>query len=190
MQCVCGVKSNCQEVLEYIRNILGCIVESFSNPPLISFIYLKSTVIATYSTSSHSPSLHSVVYNCYGVQTKDSMLILSHHTHRGGLEVLVVASLPAGAGLGSSAAYSVSLAAALLTHVRSLQPPTLVESTHSLAHPPEGILSKLIGGCGPVSVWGEEDLTTINKWGFEAERLIHGQPSGIDNSISTFGEPG
>ena len=34
----------------------------------------------------------------------------------------------------------------------------------------------------------ESVLQEINQLGLEAEKLVHGSPSGIDNSISTFGE--
>ncbi|XP_055861558.1 mevalonate kinase-like [Biomphalaria glabrata] len=82
------------------------------------------------------------------------------------LRVHFKSDLPVGAGLGSSAAFSVSLSAALLQlagHIDSL---------------------KLADG---ITSWSNEDKIVINKWGFICEKIIHGRPSGIDNSISTYG---
>ncbi|XP_052024169.1 mevalonate kinase [Apodemus sylvaticus] len=83
------------------------------------------------------------------------------------LDIVVWSELPPGAGLGSSAAYSVCLAAALLTACEEIANPLK-----------EG---------GSVSRWPEEDLKSINKWAFEGERVIHGNPSGVDNAVSTWG---
>lgn len=83
------------------------------------------------------------------------------------LDIVVWSELPPGAGLGSSAAYSVCVAAALLTAC-------------------EEIASPLKDG-GSVGRWPEEDLKSINKWAFEGERVIHGNPSGVDNAVSTWG---
>ncbi|XP_006894962.1 PREDICTED: mevalonate kinase [Elephantulus edwardii] len=83
------------------------------------------------------------------------------------LDIVVWSELPTGAGLGSSAAYSVCLAAALLTACEQIPNP-------------------LKDGDG-ISRWAEEDLELINKWAFQGERIIHGNPSGVDNAVSTWG---
>uniref|UniRef100_A0A2K5PKA8 Mevalonate kinase n=1 Tax=Cebus imitator TaxID=2715852 RepID=A0A2K5PKA8_CEBIM len=83
------------------------------------------------------------------------------------LDVVVWSELPPGAGLGSSAAYSVCLAAAFLTMCEEIPNP-LKDGEH-------------------INRWTKEDLELINKWAFQGERVIHGNPSGVDNAVSTWG---
>ncbi|XP_067937577.1 mevalonate kinase-like [Watersipora subatra] len=82
-----------------------------------------------------------------------------------GLDFMVSSNLPTSAGLGSSAAFAVTLVSSLLK------------------------LSGRIGDPGAKSfnAWTDEDLDTINQWAFVAEKIIHGNPSGVDNSVSTYG---
>ncbi|MCJ1254997.1 Mevalonate kinase [Lignoscripta atroalba] len=74
-------------------------------------------------------------------------------------------TLPIGAGLGSSASISVCLSSALLLQIRTLAGP----------HPDQPR--------------DEADLQIerINRWAFVAEMCIHGNPSGVDNTVSTRG---
>lgn len=74
------------------------------------------------------------------------------------MQISVSSQLPTGAGLGSSAAYAVCLSGALL-HIA-------------------GRLSQ-----------GEDkaNLEKVSQWAFRSEQIIHGTPSGIDNSICTYG---
>lgn len=112
-----------------------------------------------------------------------------------GLSATVISSLPAGAGLGSSAAYSVCLAAGFLSYCGKILC-TSDDSTSSVELESDsrqrmGTRMKSAGiqlgiGCEKLC-WHKEDMEVINKWGFEAERIIHGTPSGIDNSMSTYG---
>ncbi|XP_040106851.1 mevalonate kinase isoform X2 [Oryx dammah] len=83
------------------------------------------------------------------------------------LDVTVWSELPTGAGLGSSAAYSVCLAAALLTVCEEI--PNPLKDGEAAGR------------------WTEENLELINKWAFQGERVIHGNPSGVDNAVSTWG---
>lgn len=75
-----------------------------------------------------------------------------------GYDFSVRSNLPVGAGLGSSASYSVCLATALLQ-----------------------LNGHLVG------LKSAEKKELINLWAFQAEKVIHGNPSGIDNTVSTLG---
>ncbi|XP_045889984.1 mevalonate kinase isoform X3 [Micropterus dolomieu] len=83
------------------------------------------------------------------------------------LTVSVWSELPTGAGLGSSAAYSVCLAAALLCASGAI--PTPLKEWDQTAR------------------WCQEDLELINSWAFQGEMIIHGNPSGVDNAVGTWG---
>ncbi|XP_065615943.1 mevalonate kinase-like [Quercus suber] len=80
--------------------------------------------------------------------------------------VVITSELPLGAGLGSSAAFCVALSAALLSFSDSV----------SLDMSQQGW-----------TAFGESELELLNKWAFEGEKIIHGKPSGLDNTVSTYG---
>ncbi|KAG7030830.1 Mevalonate kinase [Cucurbita argyrosperma subsp. argyrosperma] len=80
--------------------------------------------------------------------------------------VVVTSELPLGSGLGSSAAFCVALSAALL----ALSDSVVVDMVHQ-----------------GWSSFGEKELDLLNKWAFQGEKIIHGKPSGIDNTVSTYG---
>lgn len=92
-----------------------------------------------------------------------------HYRCRPG-KVTVSSDLPMGSGLGSSAAFCVSMSGALLTAA-------------GMVAAVGGISSKGTGW----ELVGKDDLELVNQWAFQGEKIIHGKPSGIDNTVSTFG---
>ncbi|XP_060642117.2 mevalonate kinase isoform X1 [Anolis sagrei] len=84
------------------------------------------------------------------------------------LEVVLWSELPTGSGLGSSAAFCVCLSGALLSAFGIIDFPSLQkgEGTHR---------------------WTEAELEAVNGWAFRGEQIIHGNPSGVDNAVSTWG---
>ncbi|KAI8393463.1 ribosomal protein S5 domain 2-type protein [Radiomyces spectabilis] len=80
-----------------------------------------------------------------------------------GMSICTRSFVPVGAGLGSSASYSVGIATALLIQ---------------FGHIPHDFLS---------SEHKEQYLETINRYAFRAEQVIHGNPSGVDNAVATYG---
>ncbi|KAI3448623.1 hypothetical protein Pfo_005288 [Paulownia fortunei] len=81
-------------------------------------------------------------------------------------KAVVTSELPLGSGLGSSAALCVALSAALL----ALSDSAKLDFSHQ-----------------GWQMFGDSELELVNKWAFEGEKIIHGKPSGIDNTVSTYG---
>ncbi|KAL3857865.1 hypothetical protein ACJMK2_012495 [Sinanodonta woodiana] len=86
------------------------------------------------------------------------------------LDFKLMSQLPVGAGLGSSASLSVCLSAALLTVHGVIDQPCSSDA------------DKVMFG-----QWSASHLEAINKLAHQAEKIMHGNPSGIDNSIATYG---
>ncbi|XP_022965800.1 mevalonate kinase-like [Cucurbita maxima] len=82
------------------------------------------------------------------------------------VDVTITSELPLGSGLGSSAAFCVALSAALLA----------LSGSVDVDRERRGWMA-----------YKEDDLVLLNKWAFEGEKIIHGKPSGIDNTVSTYG---
>ncbi|ORX44103.1 mevalonate kinase [Hesseltinella vesiculosa] len=87
----------------------------------------------------------------------------SYHEKPTGFILAARSFLPVSAGLGSSASYSVALAAALLILFDYI-PTDFLTSSDAAAH-----------------------LEKINSYAYKAEQVIHGNPSGVDNAVAAYG---
>lgn len=81
------------------------------------------------------------------------------------MEIWVESDIPLGAGLGSSAALSVCLAAGLMAVRQQVQG----LDKNIMSHP------------------NDQMRREVCQLAFLSEKILHGTPSGIDNSISTYG---
>mmetsp|Transcript_481 Transcript_481/g.716 ORF Transcript_481/g.716 Transcript_481/m.716 type:complete len:408 (+) Transcript_481:170-1393(+) len=140
----------------------GICFDSLHSPPTAEDASLLREAIMSQVLTSDDSSLSASVVLIYLLNT----LLTSDFLHRNGLEITVRSNFPMGAGLGSSASFSVASAAALLRLKLSLL------KTSSLP---------------PLGRPAQNHLDTINTYSYYAETLLHGNPSGIDNSVSTYG---
>ena len=95
----------------------------------------------------------------------------AHFACRPSFTLTMRATLPVGAGLGSSAAFSVCATTALMLITGRISPPS---------------------DRGPGSLLQEPELSrsladTVNVYAFLSEKIMHGNPSGVDNSVAVHG---
>lgn len=83
----------------------------------------------------------------------------------GPFKLSVTTNIVIGASMGSSAAFVVCLSGAFLYRIKTAQ-----------ACPGD-----------PIVRFEQQDLELASDWAFCAEKIMHGTPSGIDNSVCTFG---
>ena len=115
--------------------------------------------------SPHTSSDQKKIHQASAISFLYLFLSLGSQTFPGSIYTLRSA-LPIGAGLGSSASISVCLSAALLIQIHALAGP------HE-DQPPEEV---------------ETQIERINRWAFVGEMCIQGNPSGVDNTVSTGGK--
>ncbi|KAL1456439.1 hypothetical protein WDU94_001170 [Cyamophila willieti] len=97
-----------------------------------------------------------------------------------GVVLTVNSDLVLGAGSGSSAAFAVSVAGSIYTFLRWLS--SSMQGDHTLALDTDVNINR--------NSWDtitSEDLNFINSLAFLAEKITHGTPSGLDNTICTYG---
>lgn len=97
-----------------------------------------------------------------------------HFTCRPSFTLTMRATLPVGAGLGSSAAFSVCATTALMLITGRISPPPPSDSSSgSLLQEPDRLSRSL--------------ADTVNVYAFLSEKIMHGNPSGVDNSVAVYG---
>eukprot|EP00117_Sycon_ciliatum_P004269 scpid47191/ scgid8718/ Mevalonate kinase len=104
-----------------------------------------------------------------------------------GIDVQVTSSLPFASGLGSSASYSVCLAAAFLLRNGEIKPESLKRGKEGDHHEQLERLGLQSSSKYLATSFSQDDLDLVRRWSFQGERIIHGTPSGIDNAVATFG---
>lgn len=100
-------------------------------------------------------------------------MLVSIFTCRPAQTFTIKSAIPVGAGLGSSAAFSVCLASALLYTHEHLPLPVLPVVAGTLHHGRRVVAA--------------DQADVVNAWAFSAEKILHGTPSGVDNTVSALG---
>jgi len=128
--------------------------------------------------------IQNFVSSTCGVNTSDAGIVgfiylyLKIYTSLPAIAVHVTSDIPIGAGLGSSAALSVCSAGGLYLHSKQRGRAPLLETITDITATPRDL--------NQVDLTGDEKKK-ISEWAFMFEKIMHGTPSGIDNSVSTFG---
>lgn len=113
-------------------------------------------------------------------------MVLAHEDEHPSFNFTARSTLPIGAGLGSSASYSACAASALLLLHQRIQLPSLPEPSRA-PHPESGDIGHIhVSHKGRRAV-PKPIAEEVNQWAFISEKILHGNPSGVDNSVAVFG---
>ncbi|RDX57495.1 cystathionine beta-lyase [Lentinus brumalis] len=111
-------------------------------------------------------------------------MMMTSHGSRPSFHFVCRSSLPIGAGLGSSASFSVCIATALLILHGRIELPTVPPPSREAIGSDPGHVHVSHGGRRAIPPDIAEET---NRWAFVAEKVLHGNPSGVDNSVAVFG---
>ena len=138
------------ELLEELSRIaLPEAFGSHARQASLAFLYLYMVLAKDFESTTRC------VFSRY------RMHALMYPAYRPSFTLTIRATLPVGAGLGSSAAFSVCSATALMLITGRISPPSL-SLPKSLAD-------------------------AVNVYAFLSEKILHGNPSGVDNSVAVYG---
>lgn len=112
-----------------------------------------------------------IVYLLAALELNHAGLTGTEAALKRGFKISFKSQIPIGAGLGSSAVFGVCVAAAFYVYTQIHSKSDFVKKFVETATDEEK----------------ESFNNTVSSWAFLSERIMHGTPSGLDNTVCTFG---
>lgn len=112
-----------------------------------------------------------IIYLLVALETNYALTNGIETSLKKGLLIDVKTQIPIGAGLGSSAAFGVCVAAIFYIYTLTHSQPNFVKTFIETATDEERQFLN----------------DTVSSWAFLSERIMHGTPSGLDNTVCTYG---
>ena len=178
------------DTIDRVRTVLlGCGLPPADCEKLLPLLFLCRALLPELLSEAHAKQLAPAKRSRSGEPARPT-------APPTGLRISVFsAALPLGAGLGSSAAFSVALAAALLrlrlqvfergeaaAHLADAAP-VRISAAALAAETNAGGDASVVALCPNAA-----SKTLINGWAYAAECILHGTPSGLDNEVASAGE--
>jgi len=118
-----------------------------------------------FNVLDHANTLSALFYLLCGILISNECIQI-----KDGLVVSIKSGITTGAGLGSSASYGVCLAGAFYFYAKSLKKSDFIDEFNRMSAAEQFAVR-----------------TVVSDWAFCSEKIMHGNPSGLDNTICTFG---